>query len=98
MQYIQIDDNKYIEFNEENNKSNIIFKSDIQNELANLIDQINALPQMPSDEELLSWAKMNYINTDARNRTVLRTTIDDLTNKLSNLEGNNQTLMTVIKQ
>lgn len=97
MQYIKIDEDKYIELDDTTNKSNIIFKSELENELESLQIQIDALPPMPSDEELLYWAKLNYTNEDSRNRTNLQSAIDDLTNKLSLLDDSNQNLMSLGK-
>ena len=97
MQYIKIDEAKYIELDEITNKSNIIFKSDIESELESLQTQLDALPPMPSDEELLYWAKLNYTNEDSRNRINLQTAIDDLTNKLSLLDDSNKNLKSLGK-
>lgn len=97
MQYIQIDDNRFVQLDDDSNKTMVIFKSDLENELAALTEQINALPPMPSDDELMAWARSNYQSADARNREVLQSSIDSINGILSQLDISNGLVMSVSK-
>lgn len=92
MEYIQLNDDLFIEYDENKKTSNFISKSSIQNEIDIASAQISVLDRIPSDEELLVWAKNNYSNPDMRNRAILQERIDELTVKLSRLEENHSTV------
>lgn len=76
MQYIKIDDDTYIEYTDDNTHSRFISKSSIQNEIEICQQQIQSLPELPSDESLLAWAKITYTNEKMRNREILQASID----------------------
>lgn len=63
MQYIKIDDDTYIQFNEITKQSQTISKSELEKEASNIGKRINE-DIVPSDEELLAWAKKNFPITD----------------------------------
>lgn len=97
MQYIQIDDDRFIQLDDDTNKTTVIIKSDLENELSTLTDQINALPPMPSDDELMAWARSNYQSADTRNREVLQSSIDSINGILSQLDNSSGLLMSAQK-
>lgn len=96
MQYIKIDDDKYIEYTDDNTHSRFISKSSIQNEIDICQQQIQSLPELPSDEFLLAWAKITYMNENMRNREILQASIDSNQAILNSLDG--YSLMIVSKK
>ena len=87
MQYIKLDEDKYVEINDDLNQSQIISRSSIQNEIDVATEQIAILPPPLSDEQLLSWARSTYSDPSERNREVLQETIDTMTQKLVDIDG-----------
>ena len=58
---IKIDKNTFIKFDEKTKVSRTIFKGELE-------DAVDVFSKIPSDEELLAWAKENYprIKEDAK--------------------------------
>lgn len=85
MQYIKIKDGVYVEFDETNNKSRVIVKSEIEKQVSDLEQQVSELPEI-TDEFLLEWARENYQNSKlAERREQLIVSLSVLKTLLSNL-------------
>ena len=63
MQYFKISTGKFIEFDDVTNRATILVKEDLQSQKINLVAQIKVNP-MPTNTELLKWAKDNYPYVD----------------------------------
>lgn len=87
MQYIKLDDDKYVEVNDELNQSSIVSRSAIQKEVDVATEQIATLPEPLSDAQLLAWARDNYQDPSQRNREVLQETIDTYSQKLADIDA-----------
>lgn len=86
MKYIKIDDDTFVEYDKTDKTSQLVFKSAIESEIALTQSQISALPPVPSNAELLAWAKANYDNSDIRSRDVLEKSVNQLQNKLDKIK------------
>lgn len=59
MKYIKIDSNTFIQFNGETQQSVTLNKGELENQVTEIEKRLkNAI--IPTDEELLAWAKENY--------------------------------------
>lgn len=94
---IKIDADKFVEIDDSKTRSSIISKNEIEKEVLLLEQQIASIPPMPSDAELLAWARSVYPNADVRNRDILESHIGDLNKKLEKLIDSNESLMTITK-
>lgn len=92
MEYIQIDSDKFIEYDSKKNISNFISKGSIQKEIDVTAEQLASLPNLPSDEELLAWARENYTNPDMRNKAVLQEYLSELLYKMDQINSNKSVL------
>ncbi len=72
MNYIQLDDNKWIKTN--GTSVSIIYSKVLQDELVEINKRLMEIPTPLDDSELLAWAKMNY---PAMDYSVERTTLDN---------------------
>lgn len=63
MQYIKIKDGIYVEFDENTNKSRTVVVSELERTLQQAEERLKEL-QLPSDEELLTWARENFATDD----------------------------------
>lgn len=97
MEYIQIDDDLYIEYDPDKKSSSFLSKSAIINDIDITTEQLNSIPESPSDAELLAWAKENYTNQDVRNREILQNRLVELTDILNNLITNTATISKPIR-
>lgn len=57
MRYIKVDNDKFIEYNEDNNSTRVIIKSEVERSLQ---DAREHLAEIADDEKLLEWARENY--------------------------------------
>lgn len=96
MEYIQIDSDKFIEYDSKKNISNFISKGSIQREIDITAEQLASLPNFPSDEELLVWARANYTNPDIRNKSVLQEYLSELLAKMDQINSNKSVLSKTI--
>lgn len=85
MKYIKIDDDAFVEYDKTDKTSQIIFKSEIEAEIALTQSQLSTLPPSPSNAELLAWAKENFRDSDIRARDTLEKSINKLQNKLDKI-------------
>lgn len=92
MEYIQIDSDKFLEYDPERNISNFISMSAIQNDIDITTSQIANLPELPSDEFLLLWAKENYTNPDIRSKEALEAHLAELLYKIEQINSNRSIL------
>ncbi|HPO87530.1 MAG TPA: hypothetical protein PLN86_16950 [Candidatus Hydrogenedentes bacterium] len=92
MEYIQLNDDLFIEYDEEKKTSNFISKASIQNDINITSEQLSTLGEMPSDAELLAWAKLNYSTPEMRNRDVLQGHLDELMAKLAQMDERRSSL------
>ena len=97
MEYIQINDDLFIAYDEEKKTSNVISKSAIQNDIDITSEQLSQIAELPSDEYLLSWAKLNYSNPDMRTREVLQTHLDELLGVMAMLGDDNLNLAKMVQ-
>jgi len=58
MDIFKLADNKFVAV--ENGKATIFDQKEIEAEVANIEARLIAIPSLPSDAELLRWAKDNY--------------------------------------
>ena len=87
MQYIKLDEDKYVEISDGLDQSSIVSRSAFQNEIDVATEQIATLPPSLSDDQLLAWARDNYNDPAQRNREVLQETIDVNTQKIAELDS-----------
>jgi hypothetical protein len=88
MNYIKIDENSYIEYDEATQKSLMFNKQKIEEELENLSVRLDEIPKSPSDEELLEWARTNYKYVDYSVETkFINDRIEKIKSLLENIEG-----------
>lgn len=80
MQYIKIDNNTWVEVNQEANSTRLIRKSDVEEQIA---DCEALLQETPTDEALLEWARENH-PYQAQTQAI-QTTIDTFTELLTHL-------------
>ncbi|MEM5811008.1 MAG: hypothetical protein QXP66_03850 [Candidatus Aenigmatarchaeota archaeon] len=86
MRYIKIDDDTYIEFDEERKTSNVLSKSKLENELAFYQNQLDNLPLPITDEELLAWARENHPQASVeKSRMLITAEIEKIESLLSKL-------------
>lgn len=64
MKYFKVDDDKFIEFNEENGRTTVISKAEIETSIAFSQQRLAEIPDEPSDEEMLVWARQNFPRVD----------------------------------
>lgn len=50
----------YVSFNKETMTSEVIVKSELEKQIEEAKKRLAEIPTIPSDEELLTWAKQNY--------------------------------------
>ena len=56
---LKLTDDKYVEV-DENDQARVVVKSELEKQVKQAEDRLKEIPQPPSDEELLAWAKANY--------------------------------------
>lgn len=74
MTYIKIDDDRWVKINE-NNTSIVLSKTELEQQRAFSQEQLDGLPDVPSDEELLIWARENHpsiTDTEKSRNTITR--------------------------
>ena len=64
MDYITIDKENFIEYDTKTKKANLLVKTELVKELADAEARLAEIPEGPTDEELLEWAKENYPDMD----------------------------------
>lgn len=70
MQYLKIDNNTWVEVNQDTNSTRLIRKSDVEEQIA---DCEALLQEAPTDETLLEWARENHpykVQTEAIQKTI----------------------------
>lgn len=82
MQYIKINDTKWVEVDEALGKSTIIDKPELEDQIEKWNAEIESLPEL-TDEFLLEWAKNNY--PQGKQKTLLENLISTAEAKLANL-------------
>lgn len=60
MQYIKLNNDKYIEYDPDADTSRVIVVSELETQIAEAQSRLNAIPAPVPDEELLAWAKLNH--------------------------------------
>lgn len=80
MQYIKLDNNTWVEVNQETSSTRLVRKSDVE---AQIVDCEALLQQAPTDEQLLQWARENH-PYQAQTQAI-QATIDTFTELLTHL-------------
>jgi hypothetical protein len=80
VQYIQVDSDTFIQYDDSNQSASIVSRSSLEDQLSRLRA---AVPPMPSDDDLLTWAKSNYpglaeITLQQQNIADLQAVVDQL--------------------
>ena len=87
MQYIPLSKDKFIEYNETNDTSRVLIVSELEEQIAQAQERLSVIPQSPSDEELLAWARLNYPMMDySTEKQKLESIVADNTAVLTNLK------------
>jgi hypothetical protein len=60
MEYIKIGKEKWVEVDEVNDTTRVVVKSAVEKDLALLRDELESLPPVLTDEQLIEWARKNY--------------------------------------
>lgn len=60
MKYFRVDDDKFIELNETNNRTTVLSKAELEASVVTATQRLAEIPDEPSDDELLIWAKANH--------------------------------------
>jgi hypothetical protein len=64
MEYIEINEDKVIKYDDKNSKALVFSKKATQARIEEIDRELNETPTVPTDEELLRWAKENYSGVD----------------------------------
>lgn len=83
MRYIKVDNDKFIEYNEDNNSTRVIIKSEVERQLSQVNDRLKEVGEI-TDEALLEWARENYPNIP---KAVEKTNLESISLELNNLLG-----------
>jgi hypothetical protein len=83
MRYIKVDNDKFIEYNEDNNSTRVIIKSEVEGQLSQVNDRLKEVGEI-TDEVLLEWARENYPNIP---KVVEKTNLESISLELNNLLG-----------
>jgi hypothetical protein len=83
MRYIKVDNDKFIEYNEDNNSTRVIIKSEVERQLSQVNDRLKEVGEI-TDEALLEWARENYPNIP---KVVEKTNLESISLELNNLLG-----------
>lgn len=67
MQYIKLSSDKFIQYDETNDTSRVIVKSELESQLTEAKARLAEIPPASTDKELLEWAKANYPFMDYSN-------------------------------
>ncbi len=59
MKYIQLDKDRYVVVDDADN-AKVVVKSELEKKVIEAEARLKEIPQAPTDEELLAWAKDNY--------------------------------------
>lgn len=87
MQYIKLTDDKFIEYNSDTDKTRVIVKSEVEEQLAGMQAHLKELPEV-TDKYLLEWARENYPRIEAvKERELTLKDISNLQTLLENLNG-----------
>lgn len=62
--YIAVDQDKFVKYDLVSKISKVLSISDLQTELANVLNEIENLPPPPTDEDLLAWAREHFPGID----------------------------------
>lgn len=81
MRYIKVDNDKFIEYNEDNNSARVIIKSEVEGQLSQVNDRLKEVGEI-TDEVLLEWARENYPNIP---KVVEKTNLESISLELNNL-------------
>jgi hypothetical protein len=81
---IKLDKKKFIEYNEKTNEARV-YEADVLGASKYAAEQrLKELPQEPTDQELLEWARVNYPRMDySVERASLEKVIEDNTRRLT---------------
>ena len=91
--YIQIDDDTFILYDSDTQVASTISKSSLEKQINDL--QTN-VPQVPSDDVLLAWAKENYPGIAQINDT--QTQINNIQEQLDQMESDPVDVSTQVSQ
>jgi len=87
MKYFKVDEDKFIEYNEETKQAQVYSKSDLQKQLAFNQAQLTQLGSPSTDKDLLAWAKENYpYKGETQSRELITKQITDLISKLEGMK------------
>ena len=76
MDFVKIDIDKFITYSTDKMAATIYSKEVLAKEIAGLEERLANIPAVPSDKELLAWAKVNYPVLDySKEREYLEKTI-----------------------
>lgn len=81
MRYIKVDNDKFIEYNEDNNSARVIIKSEVERQLSQVNDRLKEIGEI-TDEVLLEWARENYPNIP---KAAEKTNLESISLELNNL-------------
>lgn len=86
MRYIKVDNDKFIEYNEDNNSTRVIIKSEVERQLAGASKRLSEIKKV-DDKDLLAWARENYPAMDySREKESLEKIINENNILLNNLK------------
>lgn len=87
MQYIKLNNDKYIEYDPDADTSRVIVVSELETQIAEAQSRLNAIPASVPDAELLAWARTNYpMMNYSTEKTALEKIIADNTAILEELK------------
>lgn len=86
MQYIKLDNDTWVEVNTQQNTSQIVKKTSLEEEVARLQGQLEKLPVSLSDEEKIVWYE-SHVNEEAneQSRLLISAEIEAVQQKISML-------------
>lgn len=80
MQYIKLNNDKYIEYDPDADTPRVIVVSELETQIAEAQSRLNAIPAPVPDEELLAWARLNHpqnMNYENEKRALEKTIADN---------------------
>jgi len=85
--YLKVDDDIYIEFDAKTRHAVCLSKKEEAKRLEGVLSRIEGIPKLPSDEELLQWARENYLpmNYDVEAK-YLQERKDEIETKIAEIE------------
>lgn len=87
IRYIKLTDDSWVKVDIENNSAVVLVKSELIQQKAFMEEQLAQIPEAPTDEEYLEWAKANhpYMVDSQKSKSLLETEINSINSHLESM-------------